>query len=288
MTILETENLYLAKLSALYGEDEAKNMAWLAANHICRLSRSEYLAKKREPLSGMEETSLLQVLGELETGKPLQYVLGETEFYGLPFKVNPSVLIPRPETEELVDWVLKEVAGGKFQVPGLRILDMGTGSGCIPIALKKNLPEADVTALDISVAALETAIRNAVLNQAEVHFYNDDILNPKQRAVVDTKFDIIISNPPYVTLAEKTAMHRNVLEHEPHTALFVPDSDPLLFYDAIARFAVQHLNAEGFLFLEINENLGEETAALLRTKGFKNVELRRDLRDRHRMIKAGF
>ncbi|MEO8796210.1 MAG: peptide chain release factor N(5)-glutamine methyltransferase, partial [Daejeonella sp.] len=249
-----------------------------------RINRSEYLSQKNEPVDMMVETSLISILDELKTGKPLQYILGETEFYDLPFKVNPSVLIPRPETEELVDWIIKDLLSRKQTKP--EILDIGTGSGCIPIALKKNIPEAKVSAIDISGAALETAIKNSVLNKVEVKFHLHDILNTESGFFNDSEFDIVVSNPPYVTLSEKNLMHQNVLEHEPHLALFVDDNDPLIFYKAITKFASAHLKKDGVLYLEINENLGGETVSLLKGFGFKNVELRKDLPGKDRMIRA--
>lgn len=289
MTIGEIEKTFTEQLSALYGKDEARSLSWLSINHICKINRIDFLSRKNETLSLPDETSLLQILEELKTGKPLQYVLGETEFYGLPFKVNPSVLIPRPETEELVDWILKEIRSKQKQPDkGLKILDIGTGSGCIPIALKKNLPEAEVWAIDISPEALETAGKNAALNQTDVRFFQADILNLDQKEILNTKYSILVSNPPYVTMAEKEQMHANVLEHEPHTALFVPDQDPLIFYQAIANFAQKHLEKDGSLFFEINENLGAQTLELLKYKGFNHCELRKDLRGKERMIKASF
>jgi release factor glutamine methyltransferase len=222
-------------------------------------------------LLAAHQEKIKTVLQELSTGKPLQYVQGHTEFYGLPFKVNPSVLIPRPETEELVEWVLN----GAFPQSAINILDIGTGSGCIAISLKKNLPQANVWAIDISAAALETAKQNAELNnlthnsQLTTHNYN-----------------IIVSNPPYVTPTDKDLMHTNVTDFEPHTALFVPQDDPLLFYKAIADLAADKLATGGLLFFEINESYGDETVEMLKSKLFQNIELRKDMSGRDRMIKA--
>ena len=288
MTIRELEKTFTDQLSLLYDFEEARNLAWLTISYVCRLNRIQYLDAKQNVLSSKDESTLFQMLDELKTGKPLQYVLGETEFYGLPFKVDSSVLIPRPETEELVDWIIKEVQnteiGSKSQ--SIKILDIGTGSGCIPISLKKNIPDAQVFGLDISEKAIETATRNSAMNQTEVRFFKDDILNPVQQEILDTKFSIIVSNPPYVTYAEKDQMHQNVLAFEPHTALFVSNDDPLIFYKTIADFAIGHLEDNGKLFLEINENLAEETIKLIRDMGFTNTTLRTDLRGRDRMIKA--
>lgn len=288
MTIRRLEKTFIDELTPVYNFEEARNLAWLSISHVCRFDRMQYLAAKENEVSPQDETSLLLILEDLATGKPLQYILGETEFYGLTFRVNPAVLIPRPETEELVDWILKDAkADNKEPISEeFTILDIGTGSGCIPVTLKKNLPAAKVMAMDISPDALETAIRNSVLNQVEVRFYLDDILNPGESELFNSKFDIIVSNPPYVTNAEKSQMHQNVLEFEPHTALFVQDNDPLVFYKAIAGFAIRQLKPRGSLYLEINEGFGKETINLLKEYGFTDIELRKDLPGRFRMIKA--
>lgn len=286
MTISGIERTFIKELREVYGQDEARSLVWLSISFICKVDRSGYLSIKNEEVSGDDSASLLQILEELKTGRPLQYILGETEFYGLIFKVNPSVLIPRPETEELVDWVLKELRTIKNERAPLKILDIGTGSGCIPIALKKHLNIAELFAVDISADALETARKNSDLNQTPVTFIQDDILNPSNDILINSQYAVIISNPPYVTFSEKEQMQPNVLEHEPHTALFVPDNDPLVFYRAIADFAHSHLEKSGYLFLEINENLGAKTWTLLQDRGFRDIELRQDLPGKDRMIKA--
>lgn len=288
MTIRQLEKNFIDDLSLLYGFDEARNLAWLCISFVCVFDRMQYLAAKERDLLPKEESTLADMLAELKTGKPLQYVLGETEFYGLPFKVDSSVLIPRPETEELVDWILKDIrnADGLITSHPFNILDIGTGSGCIPITLKKNIPDARVFAIDISEEAIKTAKANSVLNQTKVTFLKDDILNPVKREIFDTSFSLIVSNPPYVTDSEKGLMHQNVLAFEPHTALFVRDDDPLMFYKAIADFAKNRLQENGKLYLEINETLGEQTKNLLRETGFVNIILRTDLPGRDRMIRA--
>jgi release factor glutamine methyltransferase len=288
MTIRQLEKAFIDQLTSLYHFEEARNLTWLSISFVCRLDRMQYLAAKQDELSSQDETSLLIILEDLMTGKPLQYILGETEFYGLTFKVNPAVLIPRPETEELVDWIIKDVRkeGSILAADEFNILDIGTGSGCIPVTLKKNLPEATLRAMDISPDALETANRNSVFNQAEVKFYLDDILHPGQAELLNSNFDVIVSNPPYVTNAERSLMHKNVLAFEPHTALFVEDEDPLIFYRAIAFFSIRQLKPKGWLFLEINESFGKETVNLLGEYGFTDIELRTDLPGRFRMIKA--
>ncbi|WP_207533429.1 peptide chain release factor N(5)-glutamine methyltransferase [Desertivirga arenae] len=282
MTIAEIESIYVDQLPPMYDREEARNIAQLAVQFICNQSKSYVMLHKGHDLTLQEETSLIRVLDELRFGKPLQYVLGEADFYGMRFKVNSSVLIPRPETEELVFWVLECVKEGKQRA--LNIIDLGTGTGCIPIAIKKNLPGAEVCACDISQEAVDTAVQNAVLNQTEVHFFLADILKESFNLLPLT-FDFIISNPPYIAENEKEQMHKNVLEHEPHTALFVPNDNPLLFYNKIADFAVKHLSENGLLFLEINEALGKDTQSMLKEKGFHS-EIRTDLQGKERMIKA--
>lgn len=288
MTFREAEQIYTNNLSLVYDSREAASLAWLSISHVCKLERAEYLNLKDTEVPTDKKQSLLKILEELKTGKPLQYVIGETEFYGLTFIVNRSVLIPRPETEELVEWILSDLRKPKISIEGLKIIDIGTGSGCIPISLKKNLPEAQLYALDISTEALGVSKQNAALNQTMVNFIQADILNLLNKQPSDEKFGIIVSNPPYVTDAEKKQMLPNVLQHEPHLALFVPDNDPLIFYKAIADFAIKHLDTTGSLYLEINENLGEETVQLLKQMGFKNIELRQDLSGKDRMIRSHF
>lgn len=283
MTIASIEKVYIQDLTELYGPDEAGSIAWLVIGFVCQISRSQYINNKSDDLTEEQLATFYRILKDLKGGKPVQYVLGEADFYGLVFKVNPAVLIPRPETEELVDWILKDLKAKAGDKVPLKVLDIGTGSGCIPITIKKWFPSIEVSALDVSNGALELARTNAQLNGVQVNFVQEDILNPTAEL---NKFAVIISNPPYVTFAEKEHMHINVLENEPHLALFVPDNDALVFYKAIIRFADRHLEDKGLLYLEINENLGRETVSLLENSGFKNIELRQDLRDRDRMIKA--
>jgi release factor glutamine methyltransferase len=272
---------YHQRLDELYSVEEAESITLLVINEITGFSKAKIKAFPEIEVSNEKTAQLEYIATELSAGKPLQYVLGHTEFYGLLFKVNSSVLIPRPETEELVEWVLSS-ADGSLPV---RVLDVGTGSGCIAVAVKKNLAGANVTAIDISAAALRTAKENALLNNAEVDFMQADILSPGVE-LNSLKFDIIISNPPYVTLADKMLMHRNVTDFEPHTALFVPENDPLIFYKAIAFYASVSFNSNGFLFFEINEGYGDEVVSLLQENRFENVELRKDMSGRDRMVKA--
>jgi release factor glutamine methyltransferase len=286
MTFIQLEKEFIDALSTIYDSQEAKSLTWLSINAASKLERAKYLSMRDEEIPAADLEKLFEILEQLKIGLPLQYILGETEFYDLKFKVNPSVLIPRPETEELVDWALITIREMKGETEVLKIVDLGTGSGCIPISIKKYIPLADISAIDISKEALNTAKQNAEINNTEIKFLEDDILNPINQELINTQYDIIISNPPYVTDSEKLEMHQNVLNHEPHSALFVPDNEALKFYIAIADFAFNHLNKNGFLFLEINENFGKETGELLTKQGFKSVEIRQDMYGKDRIIKA--
>ena len=291
MKLKELAAKFTADLKDKYEEDEAQSIFFAAIHHVLKLKRADYLLKKDNPLDDNELSILSDILDALKTGKPIQYILGETAFYGLTFKVNSAVLIPRPETEELVDWLIETVASLQFtvdqgdrQTPNakrLTILDIGTGSGCIAISLKKNIPQAKVDAIDISKESLIMAKENAVLNNVEVTFIHQDILRMERPEV---KYDIIVSNPPYIKEEEREAMHENVLIYEPHHALFVSNEKPLIFYEAIADFAAANLNFNGALFFEINASLGQQTVDLLKAKGFKNIELRKDMQGKERMI----
>lgn len=282
MTIASIEKIFTEELTSLYGVEEASGIAWLVIGTLCKIDRSRYLNMKHDTLDPNILSRFQSILKELKDGVPVQYVFGETQFYGLTFKVNGSVLIPRPETEELVDWIIKDSVTLKAGSGQLSILDIGTGSGCIPVTLKRFLSESIIHAMDVSVSALEVARENARSNQAEISFIEDNILFP----VTKSHFDIIVSNPPYITMLEKEQMHNNVLDHEPHLALFVPNEDPLLFYEAIADFAYQNLNRPGSIYLEINERFGVETISMLVKKGFQNLELREDISGKPRMVKG--
>jgi release factor glutamine methyltransferase len=287
-TIKDVFENYKNVLKPVYDANEIEAVTLLVINEICNLSKAKIKAFPETEISLQQIDELNNILEELKKGKPVQYILGKTEFYGLPFYVNSSVLIPRPETEELVEWVIGSVGSSKLAVDS--ILDIGTGSGCIAISLKKNLPRFSVSAIDISAEALQTGALNAKLNDVDIQFIKADILNlksdPDSHRDKIPKSEIIVSNPPYVTLHDKTQMHTNVTDFEPHTALFVPKNDPLIFYKAIADFAITHLTENGLLFFEINESYGKETVDLLSDKGFKNIELRKDMSGRDRMIKA--
>jgi len=290
-TIKDVFTGFKQSLGGIYDANETEALTLLVVNEISGLSKAQIKAFPEKEISIELGESLNTILTRLQTGEPVQYILGHNEFYGLPFNVNPSVLIPRPETEELVEWVLTSV--DRSSLTNSNILDIGTGSGCIAISLKKNLPNASVSAIDISTGALKTAKQNADLNEVKIDFIHDDILNSKfkiQNSKIsgenNQRFEVIVSNPPYVTLHDKTQMHTNVTDFEPHSALFVPKDDPLIFYKAIVDFALNNLTANGLLFLEINESLGKETVRLLQIKGFKDIELRKDMSGRDRMVKA--
>jgi len=276
---------YELELQPLYDADEAKALFGIAAGQVLALSPAKLIIQKDTDISFINMQKLLSILNDLQIGMPIQHILEEAHFYGLVFKVNEHVLIPRPETEELVDWVIS-VCSLQLSVNSFKkisILDIGTGSGCIPITLKKHLPRADVSTLDVSADAIAVAKQNAHQIGVNINFIEADILTFKS----EEKFDIIVSNPPYIRDLEKADMHHNVLAHEPHLALFVRDDNPLLFYKAIADFTKTNLNPNGELFFEINEYLGLETVEMLKDNGFTDVELRQDMQGKDRMVRAG-
>ena len=273
-------------LTSIYNANEIQALTLLVISEVTTSSKATIKAFPERELTDAQQRSITSILTQLTTGKPLQYILGYTEFYGLRFNVTPATLIPRPETEELVEWALVswQLAVGSWQQPH-HVLDIGTGSGCIAISLKKNLPGVNVTAIDISPDALLVAKNNALLNEVDIDFVEADILK-SQISRLTSQYSLIISNPPYVTPADKEQMHLNVVDFEPHSALFVAQEDSLLFYRAIAHFAVANLVPNGLLFFEINESYGNETVELLNNMGFKNIELKKDMSDRYRMVKA--
>jgi len=271
---------YINTLANKYGTEEALALFYVAFEHFTRSYRSRFLYMQDLQPDESVQQGFESVLKGIELGQPIQYLTGEAHFYGLTFKVNPSVLIPRPETEELVDLVIKTVKKSGNNCATL--LDIGTGSGCIAISLKFHLPKTEVFGLDTSSAALVIARFNAEAHNAEVYFIEADILTYEQ----DNKYDVIVSNPPYIRELEKAGMHEQVLSHEPHLALFVSNEEPLIFYKAIARFAKNQLNQDGQLFFEINEYLGQETVAMLHEAGFSSVQLLKDMQGKDRMIYA--
>lgn len=277
ITILKKFLEFTQKLQSIYDSQEAESIALLVFAHYLNLDRLKIQLNRDSILEDEKQQLLETVLERLLSHEPVQYILGETEFYGLKFKVNPSVLIPRRETEELLDLIIKE-----NQNSGLKILDICTGSGCIPIALQKNLENAELIGIDISEEALKTAKENAEINNSEVKFLQADALNIFE--LPGEKFDIIISNPPYVTVSEKVLMNQNVLNYEPHLALFVEDSDPLIFYKKIIEYAKDHLSEKGKIYFEINETYGDEIQKNLLDEEFKEVRVLKDMQGRERMV----
>ena len=271
-------------LQNVYSESEIHVLGMLILEKLTGFSRTRLLTDKEIILNETQRELSIHFLERLKKHEPIQYILGETEFCGLKFKVSPSVLIPRPETEELVEWVeLSHPPKGGFLSGTPTILDIGTGSGCIAVALKKKFPSANVSAMDISAEALALAKENAALNEVYIEFIQDDILHP---AATNRKWDVIVSNPPYIPHAGKAEMASGVLDFEPHLALFVPDGDPLLFYRRIADFALEHLTSQGRLYFEIHQSLGRQCCLLLESMGFHSVELRKDLSGNDRMISS--
>jgi release factor glutamine methyltransferase len=282
MKIRKYRELFIKTLSPIHGEGEAESFFYLILEQKQQLKRIDLALR---PEMDFTETEILvwnTLVEQLKIEIPIQYLLGKTSFYGLDFELNSSVLIPRPETEELVDWIL-ETNKSKVESQKLRILDIGTGSGCIAISLAKNITTSQVFALDVSETALAIAKINAELNKVDVTFITKDIL---QTDDLGLQFDFIVSNPPYVRNLEKQEIKKNVLDNEPHLALFVEDGDALVFYRKISELAKKHLMPNGQLFFEINQYLGKETFALLAEMGFKNIELRKDIYGNDRMIKA--
>lgn len=294
--ILKEFRIYFSnELSSIYPKTEIDTFFFLLIEEYLNLNRIDTVLKPDFKI-GEEKLSLLKnALVRLKQELPIQYIIGKTEFFGYSFLVNGNTLIPRPETEELVEWIIKEISNlQSFGVSKLNILDIGTGTGCIPISLAKNIVNATISAIDVSADALKIAQQNAVLNSVDVNFIETDILKTASLNNFSNKFtqpqnilfDVIVSNPPYVRELEKVEIQNNVLENEPHLALFVSDENPLIFYDKIADLAKKHLSENGILFFEINQYLGVETIMMLKQKGFQNIELRKDLFKNDRMIKA--
>ncbi len=294
MTLLEFKHKFTTELSGLYPDSEIRTFLKILLQHRLHFSSADIALKPTFHIEQHDLDFLLDAFAELKKEKPIQYIVGETEFYGLPIKITKDTLIPRPETEELVAWILTEIdekIKNKKETT-LNILDIGTGSGCIAIALAKHIPSATIYAVDISTEALKIAQQNATLNHVLVHFKahdmldSDAILSFSEHFSGSDQFDIIVSNPPYVRHLEKEEINQNVLKYEPHKALFVADDNALIFYDKIADFAKEKLAKNGHLFFEINQYLGIETKGLLQGKKFASVELKKDLFDNYRMIKA--
>lgn len=307
-SVRDCRRYYAGELEKLYGSDEANALIMILLEHYFNIDKIKIALEPDLRLSESELLTLHFAVKELLKNKPVQYIIGETEFCGMRFFVNENVLIPRPETEELVNQLIscsvnqlavnphpsfrpdierREMVAEKSPA-NISILDIGTGSGCIAISLAKLLKDSYVTAVDISEKALEVARKNAETNEVNVHFVHDDILNPhvKTYGRASQQFDIIVSNPPYVCESEKSDMRANVLDYEPSTALFVSDNDPLIFYRKILEFAQKALKPNGAVWFEINEKFGKEMKNLCLEKGFKNVEIIRDFRGKERIVRA--
>ena len=284
MKIKEYKINFINSLLPFYDEMEAESFFYLILENRYQLRRIDLALDADKEFSDAEISNWNVILEKLKTQIPIQYILGTTHFYGSEFIVDENVLIPRPETEELVDWIVK-LNTKLSKKKDLKILDIGTGSGCIAISLAKNILNSAVFAVDVSEKALAVAEKNATLNKVIVTFLHKNILETNH---LDQKFDIIVSNPPYVRNLEKAEIKPNVLENEPHLALFVPDNDPLIFYKKIAELAAANLNPNGQLFFEINQYLGKETQDLLESLGLKNIELRKDIYGNDRMIACNF
>lgn len=279
MTIKALQEAFQKRLNPLYDKGEINSFFYLLSEAHLHKTRLDIALEPNEELNDEKTHLFLKALEQLSKEYPIQYIIGETEFMDLAFEVNEQVLIPRPETEELIRWILSDENKAKTK----SLLDIGTGSGCIPIILANSLPNTKVTSIDISEKALEVAKRNAKKNNVDINFLHHDIL---QVEFLKDTYDIIVSNPPYVRESEKSAMNNNVLKYEPEMALFVSDEDPLIFYRHIASLAIKSLRTDGVLYFEINQYLGSNLWKLLEAIGFKNIELRKDIYGADRMIRA--
>jgi release factor glutamine methyltransferase len=293
MLLKQYKSHFFNSLKNIQDEQEIESFFFILTEYLHNLKRVDVALNPNFEISDAEVEKWNAILLDLLQEKPIQYITGEAWFYGLHFEVNENTLIPRPETEELVEFILKETSNFQLPASSLNILDIGTGSGCIPISLKANLPQANVSAIDVSQKALEVAKRNAELNKVEINFIEANILEVEDLSQLPSpithhpsSFNIIVSNPPYVRNLEKQEIKKNVLDYEPHLALFVEDTDALLFYRKIAQLALKNLTPNGLLFFEINQYLGKETVELLQNLGFKNIELKKDIYGNNRMIKC--
>jgi release factor glutamine methyltransferase len=268
------------ELYGLYPENEIDNFNFLIIEHLFHFSRLELHLNKDRNISPEQMDALRQFTQQLQQYKPIQYILGKTEFYGLTFHVDNHVLIPRPETEEMVDLIVREKSNQR-QV----ILDVGTGSGCIAVSLAKFIPGAQVDALDISSTVLEIARKNATENNVNIRFFKSDALLPDINLPAE-EYSVIVSNPPYVRMSERKFMSKNVLDYEPPLALFVDDKDPLVFYTALASIGKKYLTRKGVIYAEINEAFGNEVKQLFQGKGYHHVEIIKDLQKKNRILKA--
>lgn len=282
MLIKQYRTQFIQALDGIFDEKEIESFFYITLEAFHQMKRVDLVLNPEFEIDSMQLLQWETVLSQLKTHKPIQYILGETEFFGLPFYVNENTLIPRPETEELVEWILSNQQISKSTQP-LKIIDIGTGSGCIAVSLAKNLPNATVYAIDVSEKALATAQKNAERNNVSVTFLNRNILETED---LEAHFDIIVSNPPYVRNLEKAEIHKNVLEYEPHLALFVEDEDALVFYRKITELATKNLSENGQLYFEINQYLGKQMIELLEKYQFQDIELRKDIYGNDRMTFA--
>lgn len=285
MLVKNYKSIFIQILLSLYDEAEIESFFYIILENKHKLKRIDLALNPDLQFSDYEIEVWNSILEKLKLEIPIQYILGSTFFFGMEFEVNENVLIPRPETEELVEWILKENSNNKTPNSKLQLLDIGTGSGCISITLAKKLPNAEVFAIDISDKALKIAQKNAEINGVNVIFIQKNILETED--LLDT-FDIIVSNPPYVRNLEKHEIKKNVLDNEPHLALFVDDDDALVFYRKIAELAQKNLSENGQLYFEINQYLGKETMDLLQQMNFKNIQLKQDIYGNDRMICCSF
>ncbi len=280
--IKKTEEYIRKELSSFYPPSEINGLIHYVFDQVLRISKTKRIAYPDKKLQKSECNKIELIITRLKNYEPIQYITGKCEFYGYEFGVEPGVLIPRPETEELVDWVT-----GSIEEKHHYILDIGTGSGCIAISLAKEIPGRFIYATDISEKSLETAKKNTIKNNIHVEFQQHDILGFRKSSWPGKiRFDVIVSNPPYVKKSEKKMMGANVVNYEPHMALFVDDNDPLLFYRAICKFSLKYLKPGGLLFFEINEALGPETVDLMSTCGFQNLSIKQDMNRKNRMIRG--
>lgn len=278
MTIKELSHFIRYSLREVYPENEIQSLVSIIFEKKVNLKKTDILLNRAEGVNQKTVDEIIKIVDQLKMAVPIQYILGETTFYDLSLEVNPSVLIPRQETEELVDWIIKD-----NPETGLKILDIGTGSGCIAITLAKNLKKPDIDAVDTNQNIIDLAKKNAQQNKVKINAFIGDIL----KDMPDTNnYDIIVSNPPYVLESEKRNMHDNVVLHEPESALYVPDSKALIYYQNIASYAFNNLKVSGKLYFEINEKKGKEIRTLLKDEGFSNVEIKKDINGKDRMIKA--
>lgn len=292
MLVKEYKTTFLSELSPLYDEMEIESFFYIILESFHNKKRIDLALYPEMEMDALQLLRWQSTLAELKKEKPIQYILGETEFYGLPFLVNENTLIPRPETEELVELIIKSY-NLEPRTYNPKILDIGTGSGCIAISLAKNLTNSQVFAIDVSEKALATAQKNAEINEVTINFIQADILKVDDLKNLSTpnfhlpsQYDVIVSNPPYVRNLEKSEIKPNVLEYEPHLALFVDDSDALLFYRKIAELAKKNLTENGKIYFEINQHLGKETVELLENLGFNDVFLKKDIYGNDRMIQC--